>query len=133
MRYFKKIYPQHKVVLSNGRGFTFPTMPSGEGAHATDNPELLKQFDFLISKKVGGITEISRAEFEALKKKAPPPNHNEALSPSKVAEIALAKRRAAAERAARPVQLTPTKREVNNPGPLGRNSKAYQPTTVNRP
>lgn len=134
MRYFKQIYPQQKVVLSNGKGFRFQATPDPQwGVYSTETPALLKEFSLLIEKKVGGITEISQAEFDALKKKAPPKNHSEALSPSKVAEIALAKRRASAERAARPVQLTPAKRQVNNPGPLGRNSKAYQPGVVNRP
>lgn len=133
MRYFKKIYPRQPHILSNGRGFTFPALQSGVGAHATENPVLIKEFETAIAAKVGGIEEITAQEYEDLKKKAPPRNHNEALSPTKLAQIKIAADRAAAERAARPTQLTPVSRSFKTPAGSGRlNSNSYRPGTVDR-
>jgi hypothetical protein len=135
MRYFKKIYPQQKLILSNGKGFTFTEVREGFGVLATENPVLLKEFDLAIAAKKGGIIEITATEFEDLKKKQPGrgPNHNEAIQPSKAAAA-----RAAARRNAEPAEGGESpliQRSFKTPDPARRldvGNKRYRPGTVDR-
>lgn len=131
MRYFKKVYPSQPYILSSGKSFTFPSLPSGLGAHATENPVLIAEFELGIKKQIGGISEISAEEFDALKKKAPLKNLNEAISPSKVAQLKVEADRAAAERAARPTQLTPISRSFKAPN-TRLNTPQFRPGIVDR-
>jgi len=135
MRYFQKIYPSQPLVLSNGKGFLFPVLANGMGAHETENPKLLKEFDLAISRHIGGVTEITAAEFDALKKKAPLKNWNEGISPSRLAHLRVAADRAAADAAVAnsTKQLTPLKRSLLKPTSEGRlNTTSYKPGTAQR-
>lgn len=132
MRYFKKVYPGQPYILSSGKSFTFPSLPCGLGAHATENPVLIAEFETGIKKEIGGIVEISAEEFEELKKKAPPQSLNEAVSPSRVAQLKVEADRAAAVRAARPTQLTPISRSFKQPDSTRLNTNQFRPGTIDR-
>lgn len=132
MRYFQKIYPSQLLILTNGRGFKFEaTADPTIGVHATENTQLLGEFEKAIAMQVGGLKEISAAEYETLKKKAAPPNFNEAFSPSKLAKAKESADRAAAERAVRTVAPAPVQRVVRKPVPQG-GQTSFRPGTVNR-
>lgn len=123
MRYFKKIYPQNPAILSNGSGFLFPAAASGVGLLAVDpakRPELINDFERLISRQRGGIVEITAQDFEDEKKKGPRQSKTESLSVAQVIQIRRTADRVNAEladkeRAKR--QLTPTiNRSFKRPG-----------------
>lgn len=124
IRYFKKIYPQNPVTLSNGTGFTFPATASGIGLLAVDTakrPDLIRDFDVLIAKQVGGISEITQAEYEDEKKKTPSPQQPagpEVFSRRQVNQMRLAAEDAArADKEKVKRQLTPViSRSFKRPG-----------------
>lgn len=133
MRYFQKFYPQQPLILANGKGFTFPTLQSGIGALATDNPRLLSEFDLNISKNIGGISEITASQFEELKKKARPSNRSEAFSASKLLQLKLAAEKIAVERAAKQAQPLKAISRTLHSNTVGRlNGSGYKPGSVAR-
>lgn len=138
MRYFQKHYPSQMFLLSNGRGFRFPTLANGLGAHATESRILLSEFDAAIAAGIGGIKEISAIEYEALKKKEAPRSLNEAISPRRVIELKIAADQAAAAAVAKGKPLTnPIYRSIKKPeaaaGAGGRlTGNSYRPGSVKR-
>lgn len=135
MRYFSKIYPSQPFLLSNGKGFKFPIAESGVGLLETENPLLISEFTDAIQKQIGGVSEITQPEFEALKKKAMPQSLNEGFSPSRLVQ---AKRAAdeqaraaarAAERDIKPASTIGLKKADNR---ISANS-GFRPSTIDRP
>jgi hypothetical protein len=132
MRYFQKIYPNQPLILTNGNAFRRfeVTQDPQIGVYATENPKLLGEFEQAMSAQIGGVKEITQAEYEALKKKAAPKNLNEAFSPSKLAKLKADADRAGAERAARTVAPAPVTRVVRKP--TIQNGGSFRPGTVDR-
>lgn len=75
MRYFQKLDPSSGFITSKGKLFKFPDLGNGIGAVETDHPSLIKEFEIAMSRSVGGVSEISKEDFEKLKKnsQSPPP------------------------------------------------------------
>jgi hypothetical protein len=67
MRFFKKFEPRQQLLLSSGQWFSF--QPAGDhGIVATDDAELVRQFQIAMQAQRGGISEITEAEYQDLKK-----------------------------------------------------------------
>ena len=81
MRYFKKWDSRQRLLLSHGGWHQFK--PAGDwGLEATADTFLIRNFLDAIAKQRGAVTEITKAEYEDLKKKQPSRKpFNEALSP----------------------------------------------------
>ena len=77
MRYFKKIDPRIKVMLSGGHWCQFDDCGNNTGIHPREgqgyNEWTANELALCIQKQIGGITEITKEEYDALieaKKKA---------------------------------------------------------------
>lgn len=80
MRFFKKIDARQQILLSNGQWFSF--VPAGDfGLFSTEDPGLIAQFQIAIASQRGGLSEITEAEYQDLKKK---PKLTRRLGPEKI-------------------------------------------------
>lgn len=134
MRYFQKFYPRQPLILSNGKGFKFPITESGLGLLATENPVLLAEFTKAIELKVGGVEEITEAQFNDLKKKAKPQEFKEGFSPTRLVQAkreAEDQARAAARAAERKIE--PVSRGFKRPENRMSSGGAFRPGTIDRP
>lgn len=74
MRYFKKVLLSNRLRFANVAPPKWEDIGDEEGIVAVDDGEpLLKELQAAVSRKIGGITEITEAEFTELKKKASAP------------------------------------------------------------
>jgi len=69
MKYYSKSLPDTPITLSNGVRFKFEKYPDGRGYLATEEPNLIRELGLAIERKVGGVTEITQAEYDAQLKK----------------------------------------------------------------
>lgn len=139
MRYYSKRYPSQLFIRSNGKGFRFEATAGNKdiGLHATEDQALIKDFEIGIVKKIGGVAEITKQEYEELKKKEPSNKKSEALSPFKLALYKRAHDQGAADRAeAKRRQLTPVIESKTfdraQGSKLNSGAGAYRPGTVKR-
>lgn len=69
--YFKKDVPKTPFYLNNGRKVAFETLDNQTGYLAITNPQTIEEFRVAQASHVGGISEITKSEYDAfLKKKA---------------------------------------------------------------
>jgi len=64
---FKKEIPSNPLYLSNGKRLRFITTESGVGILAVNSHEVGIELRKMAARRAGGLTEISSAEYEALK------------------------------------------------------------------
>lgn len=69
-RYFKKTLLSNKLCYANGHLALFHDVGGDEGVMATSDPYVIEQLEAAIKHKVGGVSEISEALWDELKKKA---------------------------------------------------------------
>lgn len=78
IRYFKKTLAQTRLFDAKGQPVPFRIFPGMVGLLELDtedpkNTEQLALLDRFLARKVGGVSEVSQAEFEELKKKLAAP------------------------------------------------------------
>lgn len=79
MQYFKKINPDTKLLLSNGRYFECERISDEYGLVATENPGLIVELEIAIKAERGGIERIFKIEYDELKKKPLAPTLSQSL------------------------------------------------------
>lgn len=67
--YFKSNNPSVPFYLSNGGKVQFDDVVGGEAILAVHNPDIVKEFAEAIANQRGGISEITSAQYQDLKKK----------------------------------------------------------------
>lgn len=70
MKFYLKYDTRAKVQLSDGRTYQFPDFGNNWGGLATSNEFLIREFDANIAAQRGGLSSVSEAEFNDVKKKA---------------------------------------------------------------
>ena len=65
--FIKKIYPKSKCYLSDGSYLTVEEVDRVTGVAAISDPRIIGEIRLAIQQQRGGITEISEAEFNALR------------------------------------------------------------------
>lgn len=65
IRYFKKLIPQTRVVLSNNAALQFTSLDTVTGYFATDSQGVQQEFERFMREQRYGISEISAEEFKA--------------------------------------------------------------------
>lgn len=79
MQYFKKINPDNRLLLSNGRYFECERVCDEYGLVATSSEGLIEELQLAIKAERGGIVPISKEDYEELKKKPPEPRLSQSL------------------------------------------------------
>lgn len=69
MRYFHKELVQTPLYLPQGRKFPFDKLSDGNGIWATEDASLIAEAEKAIARHVGGISEITQEQYDALTKK----------------------------------------------------------------
>ena len=64
-KYYRKLSPDTKPVLSNGASVKFTTLDNVVGYFATDNEYLHSEFERFNQEQKYGVVEIPQAEYEA--------------------------------------------------------------------
>lgn len=69
MKFYKKISPQIRLQLASGRNLQFENVDGTWGVHKSVNPEIQAELAACIRNEIGGVTEITEAEYTALVEK----------------------------------------------------------------
>lgn len=72
MRWFTKINPRQLLWLAGGVSVQFEAVTRDLGVLATENASVIAEFETAIRQNRGGLSAITEAEFNELKKKANP-------------------------------------------------------------
>lgn len=132
-RFYSKRSPETALLLSNGAWLKFEKVDKDWGVLVTDNPKLIAEFEKATREDRGGITEITSAEYQELKKKQslPPPKPDE-ISLSNLHQIAQAQRDPAGVAPAGAVVNPMTGREEFRIGPQVQQDSTFRPKGVSR-
>lgn len=68
-RFFSKWNPRQTIFLSNGMSVKFTPVDHDNGVLATNNEQIIREFETMMQQHRGGITEITAEAYQEAKKK----------------------------------------------------------------